>query len=311
LKKNQVGYCGVRQNLNDQLFLTTYSKAIGLAVDPIEKKPLYHFLPGSNILSFGTAGCNLGCKFCQNWEMSTAKADHMRSQKITPEQIVSLAKKHGCKSIAYTYNEPTIFAEFVIDTARIARRNGLSNVMVTNGYVSPEARSELYEFIDAANVDLKSFSEKFYFKLTAAHIEPVKNTIEWLVTETDVWVELTTLIIPTKNDSVTEIDQLVSWIMDKCGDQIPLHFSAFHPTHRLKNLPRTPDKSLKLAREIAIEKGIRHVYLGNVSDSNGYTTFCPACKRKLISRGWMSTGKIDIETGRCKCGETIDGVWGN
>lgn len=295
--------------MDDELFLTTYAKVIGLAVDPIEKKPLYHFLPGSDILSFGTAGCNLGCKFCQNWEMSTAKVDHIRSQDATPEQIVAQAKKHRCKSIAYTYNEPTIFAEFVIDTARLARQNGIKNVMVTNGYITPEARSDVYEFIDAANVDFKSFSEKFYHKLTAAHIEPVKNTIEWLVNETNIWVELTTLLVPTQNDSAEEIESLVNWILEKCGDRIPLHFSAFHPAHRMNNLPRTPDKSLSLARKIAIDHGIRHVYLGNVQDSSGHITFCPSCKKKIIHRDWMGARAVEIENGRCGCGEMIEGIW--
>ena len=309
MRHNQTGYCGVRDNIDGGLFLTTYSKVTGLAVDPIEKKPLYHFLPGSNVLSFGTAGCNLGCKFCQNWEMSTASVDHIRSQDATPEQIVALALKKGCKSIAYTYNEPTIFAEFVIDTSKLAREHGIKNVMVTNGYITPEARSDVYEFIDAANVDIKSFSETFYHKLTAAHIEPVKTTIEWLVNKTDVWVELTTLIIPGQNDTEDEIEHLVGWIIDKCGNRVPLHFSVFHPAHKMNDIPRTPDESLLLARKIAIESGIRHVYLGNVHDTTGHTTFCPVCKHKLISRGWMNTGRIDLDNGMCSCGEVLDGVW--
>ena len=309
MRHNQTGYCGVRDNIDGGLFLTTYSKVTGLAVDPIEKKPLYHFLPGSNVLSFGTAGCNLGCKFCQNWEMSTASVDHIRSQDATPEQIVALALKKRCKSIAYTYNEPTIFAEFVIDTSKLAREHGIKNVMVTNGYITPEARSDVYEFIDAANVDIKSFSETFYHKLTAAHIEPVKTTIEWLVNKTDVWVELTTLIIPGQNDTEDEIEHLVGWIIDKCGNRVPLHFSVFHPAHKMNDIPRTPGESLLLARKIAIESGIRHVYLGNVHDTTGHTTFCPVCKHKLISRGWMNTGRIDLDNGMCSCGEVLDGVW--
>ncbi|MFH0766385.1 MAG: AmmeMemoRadiSam system radical SAM enzyme [Calditrichota bacterium] len=305
----QSGFCYVRRNLNGQLFLTTYSVVTGFGVDPIEKKPLNHFLPGTKILSFGTAGCSLGCRFCQNWSSSKARSDDVRSVEASPSQIVKLAKQQSCPSIAYTYNEPTIFGEFVIDTARLAREQGLRNVMVTNGYITPQAREDIYTWIDAANVDLKSFSEKFYHKLTYSHLKDVLETIEWLVSKTKVWVELTTLLIPGYNDDPGEIKELSTWVRDHCGASTPLHFTAFHPDFKMREVPPTPPPTLTRARSIAQQVGLRYVYVGNVYDPEGQTTYCPACGKALIERGGHNVAANRIKAGCCSCGEKIAGVF--
>ncbi len=289
--------------------MTSHSQVIGLAADPIEKKPLYHFYPGSRILSFGTAGCNLGCKFCQNWDMSKAQDVEYCSVEASPAQIVALALKHKCPSIAYTYNEPIIFAEFMNDVAELAHENGLQNVMVTNGYVTPEARAEVFRHTDAANVDLKAFSERFYFKLTAAHLEHVLDTIKWLVNESDVWVELTTLLIPGWNDSVAEIEDMARWVLDKCGADVPLHFSAFHPAYRMEDIDATPPDTVINARRIAMKAGLHYVYTGNIIDDEGSKTYCPACGKALVERGWSSTQSNGIKHGKCECGQVVKGVW--
>jgi len=296
-------------NEGGRLYLTTYSQTIGLAVDPIEKKPLYHFLPGTSILSFGTAGCNLGCKFCQNWDMSKARIDESRSVTATPEQIVQLAKQHNCPGIAYTYNEPTIYGEFLIDVVKLAHENGIRNVMVTNGYITPEAREEIYPYIDAANVDLKAFTDDFYFKLASVHLSDILDTIKWLVNDTNVWIEITNLIIPGHNDNTDEISRMVDWILNNCGNGVPLHFSAFHPAFKMTNLPPTPVKTIIEARKLALKKGIRFVYTGNILDSEGSTTYCPNCGRTLIERGWFQQKKSALKNNRCKCGEVIEGVF--
>jgi len=303
----QRGFCFIRKNIDGTLYQEGYGKVIGLAVDPIEKKPLNHFLPSSTILSFGTAGCNLGCKFCQNWHMSKVKDDNKISQYVTPEQIVKVANDNGCKSIAYTYNEPIIFGEFIIEVSKLARQSGLKNVMVTNGYITKEAREEVFQYIDAANVDLKAFTETFYHNLTYSHLEDVLDTIKWLYNETDVWIELTNLIIPTHNDNRYEIIDMINWILENCSDKLPLHFTAFHPDFKMKDLPSTPQDTLNRAREIAMDMGMKYVYTGNVSDSKSQTTYCPQCKSSMISRIWHSV--IPFWKPTCDCGYKLEGVF--
>jgi len=306
----QPGFCYIRQNHGGKLYSIGYGRPTGFAIDPIEKKPLNHFLPGSNILSFGTAGCNLGCKFCQNWSMSKAKLDDMNSLAVSAEGVVELAKSYGAPSIAFTYNDPTIFGEYVIDISKVAREEGIKSVMVTAGYIDKEARKDVYKFIDAANVDLKGFTERFYWKNTYSHLDDVLDTLIWLKNETDVWFEITTLLIPDENDSSEEIKQECDWILKNLGDRIPLHFTAFHPDFKMLDKERTPEKTLTSARKIALEMGIKYCYVGNVYNKEGQTTYCPSCKEKLITRSWHSVLSNKLENGRCKsCGEQIEGVY--
>lgn len=307
--EGQDGYCLVRRNINGKLYATAYGKAVGLHFDPIEKKPLNHFLPGSEILSFGTVGCNLGCRFCQNWDMSRARVDERRSVEISPQEIVDIALSHNCPSIAYTYNEPTIFAEFLVDTARLAHQNGLRNVMVTNGYITPEARSEVYENIDAANVDIKALDESFYRKLTSTHLQDVLDTIKWLVNETRVWIELTNLVIPGYNDGTDHIEKLVDWILDNCGDRVPLHFSAFHPSYRMMSTPPTSPETVLNARKTALQRGMKYVYIGNVMVDDEQNSYCPECGRTVINRFRLGYAGTNLTNSRCVCGATIDGVF--
>ena len=306
----QPGFCYIRQNIGGKLYSIGYGRPTGFAIDPIEKKPLNHFLPGSNILSFGTAGCNLGCKFCQNWSMSKAKLDDMHSLDVSPEGVVELAKSYGTPSIAYTYNDPTIFGEYVIDISKIGREEGIKSVMVTAGYIDKEARKDVYKYIDAANVDLKGFTERFYWKNTYSHLNDVLDTLIWLKNETDVWFEITTLIIPDENDSPEEIKLECDWILKNLGDRVPLHFTAFHPDFKMLNKERTPEKTLTTARKIAIDLGIKYCYVGNVYNKEGQTTYCPNCNEKLITRNWHSVISNKIVNGCCKsCGEKIEGVF--
>lgn len=306
----QPGFCYIRQNINGKLYSIGYGRPTGFAIDPIEKKPLNHFLPGSTILSFGTAGCNLGCKFCQNWSMSKAKLDDLNSLEASPEDVVNLAKRYDTPSIAYTYNDPTIFGEYVIDISKIAREEGIKSVMVTAGYIDKEARKDVYKYIDAANVDLKGFTERFYWKNTYSHLDDVLDTLVWLKNETDVWFELTTLLIPDENDSPEEIKKECDWILKNLGDNIPLHFTAFHPDFKMRNKERTPEKTLTRARKIAMDMGIKYCYVGNVHNTEGQTTYCPNCKEKLIKRDWHSVISNKLVNGTCKsCGEKIAGVF--
>jgi pyruvate formate lyase activating enzyme len=308
--EGQPGFCFIRQNIGGKLYSIGYGRPTGFAVDPIEKKPLNHFLPGTDILSFGTAGCNLGCKFCQNWSMSKAKLDDLNSLEASPEEVVNLAKRYHTPSIAYTYNDPTIFSEYVIDISKIAREEGIKSVMVTAGYIDKEARKDVYKYIDAANVDLKGFTERFYWKNTYSHLNDVLDTLVWLKNETDVWFEITTLIIPDENDSPEEIKQECDWILKNLGDNIPLHFTAFHPDFKMRDKDRTPEKTLTDARKIAMEMGIKYCYVGNVYNSEGQTTYCPNCNEKLIKRNWHSVLSNNLKNGKCrKCGERIEGVF--
>lgn len=306
----QPGFCYIRQNIDGKLYSIGYGRPTGFAIDPVEKKPLNHFLPGTSILSFGTAGCNLGCKFCQNWSMSKAKLDDDNSLDVSPEGVVALAKSYGTPSIAFTYNDPTIFGEYVIDISKIAREEEIKSVMVTAGYIDKKARKDVYKYIDAANVDLKGFTERFYWKNTYSHLEDVLDTLIWLKNETDVWFEITTLLIPDENDSSEEVKQECDWILNNLGDSVPLHFTAFHPDFKMRDKERTPEKTLTRARKIAMDMGIKYCYVGNVHNAEGQTTYCPNCNEKLIKRDWHSVILNKIVNGYCKsCGEKIEGVF--
>jgi pyruvate formate lyase activating enzyme len=307
--EGQSGFCFIRQNIDGQLYSLGYGHPTGFAVDPIEKKPLNHFYPGSTILSFGTAGCNLGCKFCQNWSMSKARLADLNALEASPEQVVKIALQNNTPSIAYTYNDPTIFGEYVIDISRIARDHDIKSVMVTSGYIDKEARKEVYQYIDAANVDLKAFTESFYHKLTFSHLADVLDTLIWLKNETSVWIEITTLLIPGENDSEDELKQMCEWIVSNLGESVPLHFTAFHPDFKFTNHPPTPRKTLDMARNIAFQSGIQYCYTGNIHDPDGQTTYCPGCKTKLIERNWHSVNSNKITNGQCpNCGTAIAGI---
>jgi pyruvate formate lyase activating enzyme len=291
--------------------LTTYGRSSGFAVDPIEKKPLNHFLPGSGVYSFGTAGCNLACKFCQNWGISTSKQVDILSSAASPEQIAQAALRRGCRSVAYTYNDPVVFAEYAIDTATACRALGLANVAVSAGYIDPAPRAELFAAMDAANIDLKSFSPGFYRKLTGARLEVVLETLLHLARETEVWLEITTLLIPGLNDSDAEVAAETEWIAAELGPDVPLHFTAFHPAHRMRDLPRTPLATLERARRRAMASGLRHVYTGNVRDLEGSTTWCPGCGKALLVRdGYAVLERALTADGRCPdCQAAIPGRW--
>ncbi|MEE9167028.1 MAG: AmmeMemoRadiSam system radical SAM enzyme [Candidatus Neomarinimicrobiota bacterium] len=302
----QNGFCFIRKNKGGRLYQTGYGTSTGFAIDPIEKKPLNHFLPGTPVLSFGTAGCNLGCRFCQNWDTSKSRLDETRSLRdLTAEQVVQLAVDKKCPSVAYTYNDPTIWGEWVIDIAKISKETGIKNVMVTAGYITPEAREEIYPFIDAANVDLKAFTETFYHKLTFSRLADVLDTISWLANETDVWIELTNLVIPEHNDSTDEIGKMVDWVLENVGDEIPMHFTAFHPDFKMMDIPPTPPEIVTEARNLAVEKGLKYVYVGNVHNPHGQTTYCPSCHASVIVRNWHSVVSMNLTDGRCECGQRI------
>ena len=306
----QKGFCYIRENIDNKLYSIGYGKPTGFAVDPIEKKPLSHFLPGTDILSFGTAGCNLGCKFCQNWTMSKSKIDDINSIEATPEQVVAMAKKNNTPSIAYTYNDPTIFGEYVIDISKIAREEDIKNVLVTAGYIDKDARKDVYKYVDAANVDLKAFTETFYHELTFSHLNDILDTLFWIKNETDVWLEITTLLIPGENDSDEEIKQLSNWIVKNLGEDVPIHFTAFHPDFKMRDKPRTPSSKLDKARNIAIREGINFCYVGNVHNIEGQTTYCPNCNDSVIVRDWHSVIDNKITNGTCpKCLTEIAGVF--
>ncbi|MCA9491712.1 MAG: AmmeMemoRadiSam system radical SAM enzyme [Myxococcales bacterium] len=310
MNPGQRGFCYVRRATEEGVRLETWGRSSGFCVDPIEKKPLNHFLPGTPVLSFGTAGCNLGCRFCQNWDISKARADDALMDSATPGDLVAAAKRTGSRSIAFTYNDPVIFAEYAIDVAKACRPEGVRTVAVTAGYVSPEPREELFAHMDAANIDLKAFTEDFYHRLCFAHLQPVLETIEEVVRTTDCWVELTTLLIPGENDATSEIEQLSSWVADHLGPDVPLHFTAYHPDFKLKN-PRTPHTTLRKAREIAKKHGLHHVYTGNVHDPDGQSTWCPSCGERVIERDGYTIGayRLTADGGCVSCGTAIAGRW--
>jgi pyruvate formate lyase activating enzyme len=301
LGDGQQGLCFVRERRGEGMVLTTYGRSSGFCVDPIEKKPLNHFLPGTAVLSFGTAGCNLLCKFCQNWDMSKARQMDVLAERASPETIARAAEALGCHSVAYTYNDPVIFLEYAVDVAAACRERGVRSVAVTNGYICPEPRVELFRWMDAANVDLKAFSEDFYRRLTGASLAPVLETLEYIKRETNVWLELTTLIIPGENDGDAELEALSQWVMERLGPEVPLHFTAFHPDFRLLDRPATPPATLRKARRIAQEAGLQYVYTGNIHDPEGASTWCPSCDERLIGRdGYLLTDwKLDGQ-GRCR-----------
>jgi pyruvate formate lyase activating enzyme len=306
----QAGFCFIRINQGGKLYSLGYGAPAALQVDPIEKKPLNHFLPGTRVFSMGTAGCNMGCFFCQNWDISKSRSDQVSSQHIPPEDVPLLALKYGCESIAFTYNEPTIWGEYVIDICKEAKKHGLKTVMVTNGYITHEAFSEIYQHVDAANVDLKGFTEKFYGKITLTHLEPVLEMLQWLKNETHVWFEITNLMIPTLNDDEAETRKLAEWILTHLGADVPLHFTAFHPDFKLQDKPQTPPGTLHRARKIALETGLHYVYEGNIH-SDGSHTLCPGCGVQLIRRSWHNVLLNRLEKGTCPdCGVVIAGVWG-
>jgi pyruvate formate lyase activating enzyme len=312
LGDGQRGLCFVRKREGDRMVLTTYGRSSGFCVDPIEKKPLYHFYPGSSVLSFGTAGCNLSCKFCQNWDISKSREMDSLAAEATPEAIARTAEEMGCRSVAFTYNDPVIFFEYAIDAARACRARGIKTVAVTAGYIHDAPRREFFAEMDAANVDLKAFTEDFYFKLTAAHLKPILETLRYLVHETEVWTEITTLLIPGHNDSEAEIRELTRWVRQELGPDVPLHFTAFHPDYKMRDLPPTPPETLTRAREIALETGIRYVYTGNVHDVAGETTHCPSCQKAVIVRDWYRLLAYRLDAaGRCvACGARIAGHFG-
>ncbi len=309
LKEDQRGACFVRMRHNDQIVLTTYGRSSGFCIDPIEKKPLNNFYPGSSVLSFGTAGCNLACKFCQNWDISKSKDMDRLMDQASPEAIAIAAEKHGCKSVAFTYNDPVIFAEYAMDTADACHARGIKTVAVTAGYIHEQARRDFFSKIDAANIDLKAFTDEFYYKLTGAHLQPVLDTLIYLKKETDVWFEITTLLIPGKNDSSEEISAMCQWIKKELGADVPLHFSAFHPDHKMADVPSTPTPTLVRARDIALKEGLHYVYTGNVHNKDGDTTYCPHCQALLIERDWYQINQYRLtKEGHCPdCDTAIAG----
>jgi pyruvate formate lyase activating enzyme len=311
LREGQRGLCFVRACEGGEVVLTTYGRSSGFCVDPIEKKPLNHFLPGSSVLSFGTAGCNLSCKFCQNWDISKSRELDTLADAASPTDIAQTAKSLGCASVAFTYNDPVIFLEYAIDVADACRELGIRSVAVTAGYICDEARIELYRHMDAANVDLKAFTEDFYTSTCAGHLQPVLETLEYLKRETDVWFEITNLLIPGRNDSASEIDAMTSWIVERLGPDVPVHFTAFHPDYKLLDVPPTPPETLTLARRIALANGIRYAYTGNVFDANGGSTYCAGCSERVIERDWYRLGEFRLtEDGRCRaCGTSTPGVF--
>ena len=311
LQEGQRGLCFVRARQDDAIVLTTWGRSSGFCVDPIEKKPLNHFLPGTPVLSFGTAGCNLACKFCQNWDMSKSRTMDTLADTATPAGLAEAALGLGCRSVAYTYNDPIIFLEYAADVARACRARGLANVAVTAGYIEPGPREELFADMDAANVDLKAFTDDFYWRVCGGRLDPVLDTLRWLVHDTDVWVEITTLVIPGKNDSDAELREMTRWVVDELGPDVPMHFSAFHPDWKMQDPPRTPPATLARARAIAREAGVRHAYTGNVHDPDGDATLCPGCGEVVIQRDWYALRGWRLGPGgTCgSCGTAIAGVF--
>ncbi len=312
LHAGQRGACFVRMREGDRMVLTTYGRSSGFCIDPIEKKPLNHFYPGSSVLSFGTAGCNLACKFCQNWDISKSRTMDRLMDQAAPDQIAIAAETSGCKSVAFTYNDPVIFTEYALDAAEACHARGIKTVAVTAAYIHAEPRREFFMHMDAANVDLKAFTDAFYFKLTGSHLQPVLDSLAYLIHETQVWTEITTLLIPGYNDSSQEIEAMSKWLMKELGQDVPLHFSAFHPDFKLLDAPATPPETLFRARHIAQSEGLHYVYTGNVNDIDGGTTHCPGCAKPLIVRDWHRILKYEVtEDGHCPhCRTAIAGCFG-
>ncbi len=311
LLDGQRGLCFVRARQGNEIVLTTYGRSSGFCVDPIEKKPLNHFLPGTPVLSFGTAGCNLACRFCQNWDISKSREIDTLADEAPPERIAEAAKSLGCRSVAFTYNDPVIFLEYVVDAARACHERGIRTVAVTAGYVNEAARRELFAHMDAVNVDLKAMSDRFYRDVCAGQLAPVLETLEYLKHETDAWLEVTTLLIPGENDSIEELEAASRWFAEHLGPDVPWHFTAFHPDWRMRDLPPTPPTTLRRARAIALAHGLHHVYVGNVHDGEGQSTFCAGCGGLLIGRDWYEITAWELgPDGRClSCGTRCAGVF--
>jgi pyruvate formate lyase activating enzyme len=311
LRDGQRGVCFVRAREDDQIVLTSYGRASGYCIDPIEKKPLNHFLPGTPVLSFGTAGCNLACRFCQNWDISKSKEIDTLADEASPDAIARAAERLGCRSVAFTYNDPVIFHEYAIDVADACRERGIKAVAVTAGYICPEPRVEFYEHMDAANIDLKAFTEEFYKHTCGGDLAAVLDTIEYVKHETGVWFELTNLLIPGLNDSEGELDAMTGWVVEHVGPDVPMHFTAFHPDFKMLDRPPTPPDTLSRARAIALANGVRYAYTGNVHDTAGSSTYCQECGTRLIERDWYRLGEYRLSgDGRCQgCGARCPGVF--
>jgi pyruvate formate lyase activating enzyme len=313
IPKDQRGFCFVRANVDDQLVLTTYGRSSGFCIDPIEKKPLGHFLPGTPVMSLGTAGCNLGCKFCQNWDISKSREMDTLASYAGPEDAINACERTNCRSVAFTYNDPTIWAEYAIDIAKVARERNIKTVAVTAAYISPEARKDFYQWIDGANIDLKAFTETFYRKLTQTHLQPVLDTIKWIKDHTNVWFELTNLMIPGENDSTDETQRMCDWIFNNIGPDVPVHFTRFHPDFKMQDTPATEHGALINARQIALDAGIKFAYVGNVHDPEHESTYCPNCAKRLIERNWYELSEynlVGVSGNECKfCGQDIPGVF--
>jgi pyruvate formate lyase activating enzyme len=309
LREGQRGLCFVRARENDQVVLTTYGRSSGFCVDPVEKKPLNHFLPGSSVLSFGTAGCNLACRFCQNWDISKSKEIDTLADAASPEAIARAALELGSRSVAFTYNDPVIFLEYASDVADACREHGVHSIAVTAGYVCEEPRRDFFAHVDAANVDLKAFTEDFYHHVSGGHLRDVLDTLEYLVHDTSVWVEITNLLIPGHNDSDAELHEMTTWIVEHLGVDVPVHFTAFHPDFKMLDVPPTPPSTLARARAIAVGNGVRYAYTGNVHDRDGGSTWCPSCGARVIERDWYELGEYGVtDDGRCAaCGAPIAG----
>ncbi len=311
LREGQRGLCFVRGCEDQQIQLYTWGRSSGFCVDPIEKKPLNHYLPGTPVLSFGTAGCNLACKFCQNWDMSKSREMDTLADQALPEELAEAALRTGCRSVAYTYNDPVIFMEYAMDVADACHQRGIHSVAVSAGYICPEPRQEFYRHMDAANIDLKAFTERFYKKICGGELAAVLDTLCYLKQETDVWFEITNLLIPDENDSDNELDEMTRWVMDNLGPDVPMHFTAFHPDWKMRDKPRTPAATLTRAREIAMANGIRYAYTGNVHDSSGGSTYCHQCGALLIERDWYQLSHWGLsDDGHCQqCGTRLPGVF--
>jgi pyruvate formate lyase activating enzyme len=309
LHDGQRGVCFVRAREHGEIVLTTYGRSSGFCVDPIEKKPLNHFLPGTAVLSFGTAGCNLACRFCQNWDISKSKEIDTLADAASPAAIATAAKELGCRSVAFTYNDPTIFMEYAIDVADACRAEGIAAVAVTAGYICPEPRREFYAHLDAANVDLKAFTDDFYRHVCGGHLPDVLDTLVYLKRETSVWFETTTLLIPGKNDGDDELDAMTKWVVEELGPDVPMHFTAFHPDFKMLDVAPTPPSILSRARDIAMANGVRYAYTGNVHDARGGSTWCAACGALVIERDWYTLGAYHVDgRGHCTaCGADVPG----
>ena len=309
LHDGQRGLCFVRGRQDDMIVLYTWGRSSGFCVDPIEKKPLNHFLPGTSVLTFGTAGCNLSCRFCQNWDISKSREMDTLADAATPARIATVARELGCASVAFSYNDPVVFFEYAADVADACHDVGVKTVAVSAGYMCPQPREQFYRHIDAANIDLKAFTDGFYRRVCAARLDPVLDTLRYLVHETDVWVELTTLLIPGENDSDAELDAMTRWVVAELGPDVPMHFTAFHPDFKMLDRPRTPAATLTRARAIALANGVRFAYTGNVSDPAGASTYCPACGLLVIERDWYELGAWELtDAGACtRCGAQLPG----